>query len=130
MKPRSRSPWIPVAILALLVPVFIGLGAWQLDRADQKQQLQAEYDRRTSAEPLRLGSQPRHAEELRFHRLVVRGTYEVDRQVLVEIWDANPLLRQYLGSIDNPEFLLYRIRPTRVRYMREWALEYHEVPVG
>ncbi|MCC6539959.1 MAG: pyridoxamine 5'-phosphate oxidase family protein [Bryobacterales bacterium] len=43
------------------------------------------------------------------------------------IWDANPLLRAYLKSIDNPEFLLYRIDPHRVRYMREWALEYHEV---
>ena len=53
-----------------------------------------------------------------------------DRQFLAEIWDANPLLREYLGSIDNPEFVLYRIRPTRVRYMREWALEYHEVPIG
>jgi general stress protein 26 len=62
----------------------------------------------------------------------ITGVAEIvtDRQVLAEIWDANPLLRQYLGSIDNPEFLLYRIRPTRVRYMREWALEYHEVPVG
>jgi general stress protein 26 len=44
-----------------------------------------------------------------------------------EIWDSNPLLRAYLKSIDNPEFMLYRIVPRRVRYMREWALEYHEV---
>lgn len=43
------------------------------------------------------------------------------------IWDSNSLLRAYLKSIDNPEFLLYRIDPHRVRYMREWALEYHEV---
>lgn len=51
-----------------------------------------------------------------------------DHAVLQEIWDTNPLLRQYLGSIDNPEFILYRIRPNRVRYMKEWALDYHEVP--
>ena len=44
-----------------------------------------------------------------------------------EIWDTNPLLRAYLKSIDNPEFILYRIVPARVRFMREWALEYHEV---
>src|SRR5512134_1325106 len=25
-----------------------------------------------------------------------------DRPILEEIWNANPLLRQYLGSIDNP----------------------------
>ena len=44
------------------------------------------------------------------------------------IWDSNPLLRQFLGSIDNPEFMLYRVEPERVRFMREWALEYFEVP--
>ncbi len=61
----------------------------------------------------------------------ITGTAEVvtDRALLQEIWDANPLLRQYLGSLDNPEFLLYRIRPTRVRYMQEWALDYLEVPL-
>ena len=52
-----------------------------------------------------------------------------DRTVVQEIWDSNPLLRSFLGSIDNPEFLLYCITPTQVRFMREWALEYHEVPV-
>ncbi len=51
----------------------------------------------------------------------------VDRTLLQEIWDANPLLRQYLGTPDNPELIVYRIRPTRVRYMKEWALDYHEV---
>ena len=54
----------------------------------------------------------------------------VDRALLQEIWDANPLLRRYLGSIDNPELIVYRIAPTRVRFMREWALEYHEVPLA
>ncbi|MFN0102518.1 MAG: pyridoxamine 5'-phosphate oxidase family protein [Bryobacteraceae bacterium] len=46
------------------------------------------------------------------------------------IWDSNPLLRAYLGSIDNPQFLLYAVHPERVRFMREWALEYQEVPLG
>ena len=54
----------------------------------------------------------------------------VDRQLLEEIWEANPLLRQYLGTIDNPELIVYRIEPNRVRYMQEWALEYYEVPVA
>ena len=50
-----------------------------------------------------------------------------DRPLLEEIWNANPLLRQYLGSIDNPALIVYRIRPTRVRYMQEWSLDYIEV---
>jgi uncharacterized pyridoxamine 5'-phosphate oxidase family protein len=53
----------------------------------------------------------------------------MDRTVLEEIWRANPLLRAYLGSPDNPELVLYRIVPARVRFMREWALDYHEVPL-
>lgn len=59
----------------------------------------------------------------------ITGTAEVvaDRPLLQEIWDANPLLRQYLGSLDNPELIVYRVVPNRVRYMREWALEYYEV---
>ena len=53
-----------------------------------------------------------------------------DRALLQEIWDANPLLRQYLGSVDNPELVVYRVNPSRVRYMKEWALDYHDVPTS
>jgi len=50
-----------------------------------------------------------------------------DETLLQEIWDANPLLRQYLGSVDNPQLIVYRMVPQLVRYMREWALEYYTV---
>lgn len=62
----------------------------------------------------------------------ISGEAEVvhDRALLQRIWDENPLLRQYLGSIDNPELIVYRIRPRRVRFMREWALDYQEVPLA
>lgn len=53
---------------------------------------------------------------------------EQDRGLLQEIWNANPLLRKYLGNLDNPDLIVYRIEPVRVRFMREWALEYHDVP--
>ena len=59
----------------------------------------------------------------------ITGVAEIvqDRAVLQEIWDANPLMRQYLGSLDNPQLIVYRIEPRQVRYMQEWALEYYEV---
>ena len=62
----------------------------------------------------------------------ITGTTEVltDSALLQEIWEKSPLLHYYLGSADNPELIVYRITPTRVRYMREWAVEYHEVPFG
>jgi general stress protein 26 len=62
----------------------------------------------------------------------ITATAEVihERNLLEEIWRDNPLLRQYLGNLDNPELIVYRMRPSRVRFMREWALEYHEVPLS
>ena len=60
----------------------------------------------------------------------ITGVAEVltDAALLREIWDSNPLLRRYLGSPENPALIIYRIRPERVRFMREWALDYFEVP--
>ena len=52
-----------------------------------------------------------------------------ERETLESIWNENPLLRQYLGSVDNPELIVYKMVPNRVRFMREWALEYHEVAI-
>lgn len=62
-------------------------------------------------------------------RLTGRAEAVTDAELLKELWDANPLLRQFLGSLDNPELIVYRITPARVRYMQEWALAYHEVPL-
>ena len=57
------------------------------------------------------------------------GVAEVvtERPLLEEIWQANPLMRQFLGTLDNPQLIVYRIRPTCVRYMQEWSLEYWTV---
>lgn len=62
----------------------------------------------------------------------ITGTAEVltDRPLLEEIWEANPLMQHFLKTIDNPDLIVYRIVPSRVRYMQEWALKYHEVPIG
>ena len=63
------------------------------------------------------------------HQVRITGiaAIEADRELLAAIWEKNPLLRSYLGTPDNPELIVYRIDPTHVRYMREWALEYHVV---
>jgi general stress protein 26 len=61
----------------------------------------------------------------------ITGTAErvTDRPLTDEIWKSNPLLRSYLGSPDNPEFILYRIVPAQVRFMREWALDYLDIAI-
>ena len=35
-----------------------------------------------------------------------------------------------LGTPDNPMLIIYKIIPEQVRFMREWALEYHEVTIN
>ena len=52
-----------------------------------------------------------------------------DKAEIEEIWKTNPLLRKYLGNSDNPELIIYKILPNDVRFMREWALEYYQVPI-
>jgi general stress protein 26 len=73
-----------------------------------------------------LGYLDDHHDQVRITGVAERVT---DRALLEEIWATNPLLRQYLGTLDNPELIVYRIRPNRVQYMKEWALNYHEVPI-
>ncbi|MCA1964753.1 MAG: pyridoxamine 5'-phosphate oxidase family protein [Prosthecobacter sp.] len=62
-------------------------------------------------------------------RITARASLVTDAALLKEIWDSNPLLRAYLRTPDNPELLIYCFSPNEVRYMREWALEYHTVPL-
>ena len=40
----------------------------------------------------------------------------INPALLREIWESNALLRRYLGSPENPELIIYRIRPVRVRF--------------
>ena len=60
----------------------------------------------------------------------ITGVAEIvtDKAIKAEIWDSNPHLRNYMVNVENPDFILYRVVPTRVRFMKEWALTYREVP--
>lgn len=62
-------------------------------------------------------------------RITASAEVLTDEALREEIWAGNPLLRAYLQDIHNPELIIYRFTPVRVRYMKEWALEYHEVPL-
>jgi general stress protein 26 len=62
-------------------------------------------------------------------RITGRAETVTDRALVEEIFAHTPLLKHYLGSPDNPDLVIYRVVPERVRYMQEWALEYYEVEV-
>jgi len=75
---------VPTLALIVLVPVFVGLGLWQLGRAEEKLRLQEQYDARTSDAIVALGTQPVDPQTIRFYRVAVRGEYEPQRQILID----------------------------------------------
>jgi general stress protein 26 len=67
----------------------------------------------------------------RHDQVRITGCAEVvdDRDTLHAIWNGNPLLHSYVNAPDDAELVVYRIIPQRVRFMREWALEYQDVMI-
>ncbi|MFC0708918.1 SURF1 family protein [Azorhizophilus paspali] len=49
---RFRPGWAPSLLVVLLLPVLIGLGFWQLSRAEDKRALLAGFEARRQAEPV------------------------------------------------------------------------------
>lgn len=80
----TRLPLIPTVAAVLLIPAFLALGYWQLQRAEEKRVLQAEYDRRAAEAPTRLGPEPQTAEALQFRRVVATGRYRPEHQILID----------------------------------------------
>jgi surfeit locus 1 family protein len=80
---RRRPAWLPTLVTALLLPLLIGLGLWQLDRAEQKRSLQADFA--ATGEPLVLDTAAAVSglDELRrFRAVTVRGSYLTAHQFL------------------------------------------------
>lgn len=79
-----RFRWVPTLMLALPVPLFVALGFWQLDRADQKHERASTLNERSAMAPFVLGSTVAEPEPLRFRKLQATGTFEAEGQILIE----------------------------------------------
>ncbi len=84
MERNFKRTFIPTLATLVLFPLFLYLGYWQLQRAEEKRALQAEYDRRAHDAPMSIGSRPQSAEALRFYKVIAKGYYETDYQVLLD----------------------------------------------
>jgi len=89
MQPAKRQfrPGLwPSAVVALLLPLLIALGFWQLDRAGQKQALEQTYQARQASTPIDLltaaGKFAR--EEMLWRRVRMHGEYLEDKQYLLD----------------------------------------------
>lgn len=79
-----RFRWVPTLMLALPIPLFIALGIWQLDRADQKRALAEQLAAREAMAPVSVISPIADPEALRYRRIVAEGSYLPKGQFLIE----------------------------------------------
>jgi surfeit locus 1 family protein len=70
--------------MVLLIPLFCGLGIWQLDRAEQKRQLAASVESRRKLPPSSLNNGNVDASELEFRKISADGRFLPDKTVLIE----------------------------------------------
>lgn len=82
-----RPDFAATVATALLLPILVALGAWQLQRGVQKAAWQAQWETQASLPPLQVGSdelrQFRHAGATG-RRLVIHGHWDTRRQVLLD----------------------------------------------
>lgn len=70
--------------MLLLVPLFIAAGQWQWNKAAAKARLQEAWDARAAQPALSVPTTPVDAEALRYRKLVARGVYEPQYQILID----------------------------------------------
>lgn len=76
MRLRFDVEWRITLATAVLFPLLISLGFWQLERAGEKQQLEAEWSQRQSAAPAALSTlRDRDADELVYRGVRLRGEF-------------------------------------------------------
>lgn len=76
--------WAPTLLLVLLTPLFVALGVWQIDRAEQKREQARVLGERADLPVLELGGPVSDPEALRFRKLRAQGTFEAAGQILIE----------------------------------------------
>jgi surfeit locus 1 family protein len=75
--------WPTLAVFALL-PILIGMGLWQLDRADQKRQLQSLLEQRSQDLPVRIDKLVDAGADMQFRQVTVSGRFDPHRQLFLD----------------------------------------------
>lgn len=83
--PFTFRPGFALTIIVLaLVALFARLGMWQLHRAEQKKTLTAAIESRMSMPVLELRPDTDFLPDLRFRRILVKGRFEPNKQILLD----------------------------------------------
>ncbi len=81
---QFKPKFIPTVATLLVLSLMINLGMWQSNKADQKQAKQDLFNQREKDEFISIGSAPLDIQSLRFRRVVARGRYEAEYQILLD----------------------------------------------
>jgi surfeit locus 1 family protein len=79
----TRSGIVGTVAVVMVVALCIRLGFWQIDRRDQKLDLNAAVAERMTAAPLDLDAPPPDTAGLTHRRVVARGQYDHDRSIVL-----------------------------------------------
>jgi surfeit locus 1 family protein len=84
--PRARYVRAAIATVILIVAlcVFVSAGIWQLGRAEQKNELQAEFSRGSMVEAIPEPVSEQDRNDYRFRRFELSGRYLPDQQILLD----------------------------------------------
>jgi surfeit locus 1 family protein len=74
--------WPLTAFVALLLPCLLGLGYWQVQRAEQKRVMLAQFEQRRDSVPIELAQLPAQPEL--YTRVSVTGAYDNEHSFLLD----------------------------------------------
>lgn len=81
---RFRPGWTTTLVFIVLLPVLIGLGFWQLERAAEKTQLRDRYAERGGMEPVDVNRRALDAGQMDFRRATASGRYRADLTIYLD----------------------------------------------
>jgi cytochrome oxidase assembly protein ShyY1 len=81
---RWDTDWRTSVFTGLLLPLLIGLGFWQLQRAAEKEQIDRLWTQRQTQSPRALPSAQTASSELAYLRVELRGEFLPERQLLLD----------------------------------------------
>jgi len=85
LKTRSRpGQWLPHLAAIALIALTVSLGNWQMRRAAEKAQVQAQIDRALAAEPVVLGPTARLSEQSVGTRVALTGRWLNEHTVFID----------------------------------------------
>ena len=80
---RFRPGLVPTLVVALLLPLLVSLGFWQLSRGAEKSALLRSYAERRVSEPM-ASSELQHTEEPAFRRVRLQGQFDAGHSLLLD----------------------------------------------